>query len=51
VAVISTASSLKFTEFKVAYHEATLAGVSSSLRSEPVRLPADLEAVRAAAFA
>ena len=42
VVVISTASGLKFTEFKLGYHEATLAGVSSGRRNTPIVLPASV---------
>ena len=45
VVVVSTASALKFTEFKLAYHEKKLAGVDADLANEPVRLPADADAV------
>jgi len=44
--VISTASGLKFAEFKVGYHEAKLAGVAAPAhRNVPVELPADYDAV------
>jgi threonine synthase len=43
--VISTASGLKFTEFKVRYHEKSLPGLSSSLANPPVNLPADFDKV------
>jgi threonine synthase len=46
--VISTANGLKFTDFKVAYHSGTLAGVSSRLANRPVDLPNDYDAVRRA---
>jgi threonine synthase len=39
--VVSTASGLKFTEFKVGYHEGTLAGVESRRANRAVELPAD----------
>ena len=48
VVVISTANGLKFTEFKLGYHEATLAGVSSGRRNTPIVLPAEFEAVASA---
>jgi threonine synthase len=48
VIVISTASGLKFSEFKVGYHRGTLEGVSSRHANLPVDLPADYEAVRRA---
>jgi len=37
--VISTAAGLKFTEFKVKYHEGSIEGVSSRLANPPVTLP------------
>ena len=47
--VISTASGLKFADFKVGYHEATLAGVASPRhRNVPVELPEQYAAVREA---
>jgi threonine synthase len=46
--VISTANGLKFTDFKVAYHSKTLAGMSSRLANKPVDLPNDYDAVRRA---
>jgi threonine synthase len=47
--VISTASGLKFADFKVGYHEATLAGVPSPrYRNVPVELPEQYSAVREA---
>jgi threonine synthase len=51
VVVISTAHGLKFTNFKLQYHEGTLPGVEAreySRRNPPVELPADLAAVREA---
>ena len=39
--VISTAHGLKFSEFKVGYHEGTISGVSSRYANKPVALPAD----------
>lgn len=41
VVVISTASGLKFAEFKVGYHEKNLSGVSSRQANAPVELAAD----------
>ncbi len=38
---ISTANGLKFTEFKVAYHEGKIDGVVSNQRNPPVMLPPD----------
>jgi threonine synthase len=46
--VISTASGLKFTGFKAAYHAGSLAGAASNLSNPPVELPADYDAVRRA---
>ena len=48
VVVISTAHGLKFTGFKVGYHEGTLDGVTSRYANPPVELPADFDAVRRA---
>jgi threonine synthase len=47
VVVISTAHGLKFTDFKVGYHEGALAGAAARYRNPPVELPADAGAVRA----
>jgi len=46
VAVISTAHGLKFTDFKVGYHERTLAGVSPALVNPSVQVAPTLGAVR-----
>ena len=46
VIVVSTAHGLKFTPFKVGYHEGTLAEVESDLANPPVYLPADADIVR-----
>jgi threonine synthase len=48
VVVVSTAHGLKFTGFKVGYHDQTLAGVTARYPNPPVELPADAAAVRAA---
>jgi threonine synthase len=49
VVVISTASGLKFADFKVGYHQATLAEVAAPRwRNAPVELPCDYDAVRSA---
>jgi threonine synthase len=45
VVVVSTANGLKFTEFKMGYHERTLPGVTSARANAPVVLPADAEKV------
>jgi threonine synthase len=43
--VVSTASGLKFTEFKVRYHDRTLPGLRSAQANPPVNLPADFDKV------
>jgi len=49
VVVISTASGLKFTDFKVGYHEGKLADVPApKYRNVPVELPESYDAVRTA---
>ncbi len=50
--VISTANGLKFTDFKVQYHEAALRelGITSRNANRAVELPADLDAVKRAVF-
>jgi threonine synthase len=45
VIVISTAHGLKFTNFKVGYHDETLADIISRHANPPLELPADAEAV------
>ena len=45
VVVVSTANALKFTEFKLGYHEKRLPDVDARLANEPVVLPADVDAV------
>ena len=51
VVCISTASGLKFTEFKVRYHEHQIEGVKSEQANPPLMLPADygkvVDAIRA----
>ena len=47
VVVISSAHGLKFSEFKIGYHEGTLADVVARHRNPPVELPADAGAVKA----
>jgi threonine synthase len=51
--VISTANGLKFTDFKVDYHERRLGdlGIASRDANQPVELPADFDAVRRQVFA
>jgi threonine synthase len=46
VAVVSTAHGLKFTDFKVGYHERSLAGVSPALGNPSVQVAPTLGAVR-----
>lgn len=46
VVVISTAHGLKFSEFKVKYHEGTLADVVAQHRNPPAELPADAAVVK-----
>ncbi len=48
VVVVSTASGLKFTDFKVRYHENRIAGVKSTLPNQPLELPNEYDAVREA---
>jgi threonine synthase len=50
--VVSTANGLKFTDFKVRYHEGDLAeyGITPRHPQRPLELPADLEAVKRAVF-
>ena len=48
VVVISTASGLKFTDFKLGYHENRLAGVTPQHVNLPKELPNDYDAVRKA---
>jgi threonine synthase len=49
VVVISTASGLKFADFKVGYHEGKLADVAApKYRNTPIELPESYDAVREA---
>ena len=48
VIVVSTANGLKFTEFKLGYHEKAFPELDSRLRNEPIVLPADVNAVKEA---
>jgi len=48
VIVVSTANGLKFTEFKVRYHEGAIPGVMAPHRNPPVELAADYAQVLAA---
>jgi threonine synthase len=45
IVVVSTAAGLKFTEFKVRYHERALPGIHPALANPPIELPADYERV------
>jgi threonine synthase len=46
VVVVSTAHGLKFSQFKVEYHEKTLSDVNSLFANPPIFLPANVTAVR-----
>ena len=46
VVVVSTASGLKFTDFKLGYHERRLPDVPATWANAPVELPDDYDAVR-----
>jgi threonine synthase len=46
VVVVSTAHGLKFSDFKVAYHEGALPGLESPLRNPSVQIPARVGAVQ-----
>jgi threonine synthase len=48
VVVVSTANGLKFTEFKLAYHERRVAGVESTRANTPIFMKPDVERVAAA---
>jgi threonine synthase len=45
VVIVSTASALKFTEFKLGYHERKLPDVDAALTNTPIPLPADIDVV------
>ncbi len=45
VVVISTANGLKFTDFKIGYHDGALPGIASRLANRPIVLPNDYSAV------
>ncbi len=47
VVVVSTANALKFTEFKLGYHESQLPEIDSRLANIPIALPPDVEVVAA----
>jgi threonine synthase len=44
--VISTAHGLKFSEFKVGYHESKLGGINCVHANRPIELPPDIDRVR-----
>jgi len=46
IVVISTANGLKFSEFKIGYHEKTLQGVKSKHANEPITVKDDADRVR-----
>ncbi|MEZ4288508.1 MAG: hypothetical protein R3A47_10275 [Polyangiales bacterium] len=48
--VISTANGLKFTQFKIRYHENKIEGVTSRFPNVPLELPNDFEAVKSGVF-
>jgi threonine synthase len=48
VVVISTAHGLKFTEFKIRYHQGEVEDVASQHANDPIELPDDIEAVQEA---
>jgi threonine synthase len=48
VVVVSTANGLKFTEFKLAYHERRIAGVQAKRANDPVFMEPDVERVASA---
>lgn len=50
VVVVSTAHGLKFTEFKLGYHEGKLDGVESLYANRPIELPAKADAVKKAIY-
>jgi threonine synthase len=45
VVVVSTASGLKFTEFKLGYHEGTLPGIDARLANHAIAIAADADEV------
>jgi threonine synthase len=45
VVIVSTASGLKFTEFKLGYHEGKLPGITSRLANHPIEIAADADEV------
>ncbi|MCL2449985.1 MAG: pyridoxal-phosphate dependent enzyme, partial [Polyangiaceae bacterium] len=45
VVVVSTANGLKFTEFKLAYHERRISGIDARRANDPILMPPDVEKV------
>jgi len=50
VVIISTANGLKFTDFKIRYHQKALKDIVPQHANQPIELPADYQAVRKAIF-
>lgn len=44
--VISTAHGLKFSEFKIGYHEGALKGINCKYSNMPIKLPPDVDKIR-----
>ena len=51
VVVVSTANGLKFTQFKIRYHDGEIPDVRSQHPNIPIDLPNDFEAVKSSVFA
>jgi threonine synthase len=45
IVVVSTANGLKFTDFKIGYHDRSLAGIQSNFANRAIELPNDYGAV------
>jgi threonine synthase len=45
VVVVSTANALKFTEFKLAYHERRIPGIDARRANDPLVMAADVDRV------
>lgn len=45
VVIVSTATALKFTEFKLGYHEQTLPGIEATQANAPLALPPDVDEI------
>ena len=50
VVIISTANGLKFTDFKIRYHQKALKDIVPQYANQPIELPAEYQAVRKAIF-